>query len=61
MTDIAKCDGKDCPLADSCWRFKAPCGDWQTYIEPKKRGEECEYYWKIEAVVQRERNGKGEE
>lgn len=36
--DISKCrgerDGMICPLRQTCYRFTAPSGDYQSYIEP---------------------------
>ena len=65
MSDIAKCNGvrsvkylnQDavCPLRDSCYRYKAPLGLQQTWIEaPFKLGERrhltsCPMYWRIKA------------
>jgi hypothetical protein len=45
MTDISKCDGKNCELKDKCWRFNAPDSYQQAYFNPQKRGKDCEYLW----------------
>jgi hypothetical protein len=47
MTDITKCSNKDCPLKNTCFRFLAKDGYWQSYsdFKPKEDGT-CEHYWK---------------
>lgn len=30
MSDITKCSGTDCPIKESCWRFKAPSDEYQS-------------------------------
>lgn len=45
MSDISKCDGKSCDLANLCWRFQAPASRWQSFIDPKERGTKCAHYW----------------
>lgn len=48
MADISKCDGKDCPKKETCYRFTAPSSKYrQSYIMPKERGDKCKMYWKI--------------
>lgn len=47
MADISKCDGKDCPLKETCYRYTAPDSGWQSYLEPTKRGKDCEHYWPV--------------
>jgi hypothetical protein len=46
MTDITKCTGEGCPLKETCHRFTAPKGTWQSYFlnSPIKNGQ-CQYYW----------------
>jgi hypothetical protein len=46
MTDITKCTGEGCPLKESCYRFTAPTGMYQSFFVgvPIKNGK-CEYYW----------------
>ena len=51
MTDISKCRGTDCPLKESCYRYTAKEGMWQSYIFDvpyDKEKKKCEYYWKVE-------------
>lgn len=45
MSDISKCDGKDCAKAKMCWRYLAPSSAWQSYISPEKRGDKCKMFW----------------
>jgi hypothetical protein len=46
MADITKCNGGDCPVKESCYRFTAEASDYQYYFMgiPFKDGE-CEMYW----------------
>ena len=48
MTDISKCDGKDCCIKDQCYRYTAPVGIRQSYIAPEHRGLKCPEFWEIE-------------
>lgn len=52
MTDIAKCEGKDCNKADSCYRYLAPDDPYgyQAYIfdPPIDETGGCELYWQVE-------------
>lgn len=48
MSDITKCEGKDCPVKDNCWRFLAPANKyWQAYFKetPKTTEKGCEYLY----------------
>ena len=49
MADIAKCNGYLCPWKRKCYRFMAPDGLWQSYMDqPGKRiGRKwvCLYYY----------------
>lgn len=52
MPDITMCNGGDCPLKETCYRYKATPSEFlQSYFvevpydEDKK---ECTYHWKIE-------------
>jgi hypothetical protein len=49
MPDISMCQGKDCPLKETCYRFKAKPNElYQSYfIEPPfdKKEKKCDYYW----------------
>lgn len=47
MPDISMCYGGQCPIKETCYRFKAtPNESWQTYFvrAPFKDGA-CEYHW----------------
>ena len=48
MTDISKCWGHGCALKESCYRFTASTGMYQSFFfgVPIKNGK-CEYYWDI--------------
>lgn len=47
MADITKCEDKDCPMKESCYRFTAKAKDfWQSYfMESPRKGNECDMYW----------------
>jgi hypothetical protein len=49
MADITKCEGKDCSLKESCYRYTAPPSEYrQTYFtEPPIKDGKCEYYLKV--------------
>ena len=46
MSDITKCEGDECPMKESCYRFTAPAGEYQYYFteSPIKDGK-CHMYW----------------
>ena len=48
MTDISKCTGEGCSLKETCYRFTAKTGMYQSFFfgVPIKNGQ-CEYYWDI--------------
>lgn len=48
MSDITKCSGFLCPLRETCYRYLAPTGTWQSYFlgVPYENGE-CNEYWEI--------------
>ena len=48
--DITKCQAKDCPVKDKCYRFTSPASGRQSYFLDKpyeiKDGKfTCEAYW----------------
>lgn len=46
MTDITKCTGDGCPLKETCHRFTAPTGMYQSFFfEVPIRNGKCEYHW----------------
>ena len=55
MSDISKCKGTNCPLAETCWRFRAPGNDyWQSYfteVPYNHQEKNCEYYWEMKGVT----------
>lgn len=49
MADITMCDGINCPLRETCYRFKAkPDKYGQSYFVkvPVDNDGKCEFYWK---------------
>lgn len=55
MPDISMCQGKDCPLKEECYRYKAtPSKFMQSYFgEPPydKKKKECDYYWPVKPKI----------
>lgn len=52
MADISKCDGLECPLKESCYRYNASESEIQSYIEAKDCIEnENDMYWHDEFVI----------
>jgi hypothetical protein len=49
MPDITMCSGADCPLKETCYRFKAMANIYgQAYFsKPPYIDKACEYYWEI--------------
>jgi|CryBogDrversion2_3_1035228.scaffolds.fasta_scaffold34744_1 hypothetical protein len=49
MADIAKCEGTNCPMKETCYRFVVPAEELgQAYfLEPPIKDDKCEYYWNI--------------
>lgn len=49
MADITKCQGRNCPRKDTCYRYTAKADDeWQAWSEFDKLAN-CECYWKNES------------
>ena len=48
MPDITMCNGGDCPLKETCYRYKAKPSDYQYYFMevPYKDGD-CSHYWEM--------------
>ena len=48
MPDISMCMGNDCPLKETCYRYKAKPSEYQSYFmeAPYKDGD-CSHYWEI--------------
>ena len=52
MPDISKCEGKNCPIKNKCYRFTCkPSEFWQTYSDftdaLNKEKTDCKYLIKI--------------
>jgi hypothetical protein len=49
MADITKCEGTECPLKETCYRFNATDNEFrQSYfveVPYKKDKNKCNYYW----------------
>ena len=46
MTDITMCQGGDCPLKETCYRFKAAKDTYQSFfIGIPYKDDACEHYW----------------
>ena len=50
MTDICKCFNKECPSNNTCYRYLAETGYYQSYCDfkPDDSGK-CGNYWKVES------------
>jgi hypothetical protein len=52
MSDISKCKGTNCPLKETCYRFRAPSNDyWQAWFSEvpyNNESKNCDEYWKME-------------
>lgn len=60
MPDVCMCNGVNCPLRMTCYRFRATPSFWQSYFTSEAYDEKtkrCEYYDKIREadVIKRER------
>jgi len=64
MPDISMCEGGNCPLKETCYRYKAVPNEYrQSYFEtpPFKmiEGEvKCEHYWEINIKVKKDDTNK---
>jgi hypothetical protein len=48
MTDLTMCAGHGCPLRETCWRYRAPAGAWQSWAAwPRLPDGSCEAYTPI--------------
>lgn len=46
MPDISKCNGKDCPIKEKCFRYTSKSSMYQTYSDFEyKNG--CDYFMKV--------------
>ena len=53
MSDITMCSGGNCPMRETCYRYKAEPSEYQSYFTetPYKMIEgkiECDHYWEID-------------
>ena len=45
MPDISLCSGEGCPMKDTCYRFVAKPGEWQSYFTaPPIKDGACDKY-----------------
>lgn len=51
MNDIAKCEGKGCDLRETCWRYVAESGEWQTWNNFHADPKPCKAYWPIKEAA----------
>lgn len=49
MADISKCQGNDCTLKETCYRFTAIANPrWQSYAGFKQKEDgTCDDYWQV--------------
>jgi hypothetical protein len=49
MPDISMCNGGECPLKETCYRYKAKPSEYQQayIVTPPYEGDECEYFMTI--------------
>ena len=47
MSDITKCDGTDCPIKESCYRYIAIANEYgqSTFVTPPFKDGDCEMFW----------------
>ena len=46
MADITMCPGTNCPHKETCYRFTAWIGEYQSYfMEAPIKDEKCDMYW----------------
>jgi hypothetical protein len=51
MADITKCNGNNCPMKETCYRYTAKITpQWQSYFSetPEIVDGKCDYYYKDE-------------
>ena len=47
QNDISKCEGKDCDLAENCWRYQVEASQAQTWAAFDAEPKPCKAYWPI--------------
>lgn len=56
MADITMCQNKDCPLKETCYRFKAiPSPYRQVYSDFKFENGKCKDYWEVKEKQEEDR------
>lgn len=48
MPDITMCANKDCPIKETCYRFKAIPSEFRQSWNNFNYDKGCEYYWEEE-------------
>lgn len=51
MSDITKCEGTNCPLNETCYRFTSTANEYYQamFINPPfKEDGTCESYWEVQ-------------
>ena len=53
MSDITQCEGGDCPLKETCYRFRAVPNEYRQsyFMEPPFKDDKCDFYWKIDGSL----------
>jgi len=50
--DISKCEGKECPLRDTCYRYTVKADEFMqaygSYWRDLEEKNKCKYYWEDE-------------
>jgi len=57
MVDITMCEGKNCPMRENCYRYKARPGKWQSQFNGPnqlKSDGTCDLYWPMKEENQNE-------
>jgi hypothetical protein len=51
MSDISKCEGTNCPLKETCFRFKAKSNEFRqaylTEVPYDHDNNSCDVYWEV--------------
>lgn len=61
MPDLTMCNGGDCPLRKTCYRYRATPSFWQSYFTAEVYDAEkktCEYYDEVREsdIIEKERH-----
>ena len=54
------CEGKDCPIKETCYRYKATPSEFRQsyFIEAPYKDGECEYYWEMSSKLSKKLDKK---